>query len=146
MFIGEYSHNVDTKGRMIMPSKFRTDEPGEIFYITKDVEGCLAVYTPEEWSRIEQKTAALPINTNPQAAAFARFLLSGAAECEVDKLGRINIPSHLRDYAGITKDVKVLGIRSRIEVWDLERWESYQANTITPQGIREIMGSIGLEF
>jgi len=146
LFIGEYTHSVDAKGRMIMPTKFRTKEEGESFFITKDVEGCLAVYTPEEWQKIEQKTSELPINTNPKAAAFARFLLSGAAECEVDKSGRINIPQTLRDYAGIDKEVCVLGIRSRIEVWDSERWAAYQATTITPEGIRDIMGSIGLEF
>lgn len=118
MFIGEYSHNIDAKGRMILPAKFRKGDLGEIFYVTKGTEQCLFVYSREEWAKFEEKLASLPITTNPQAGAFMRFFLSGAAECEVDKLGRINIPAHLREYAHLEKDVKVLGVRSRIEIWD----------------------------
>lgn len=146
MFIGEYSHSIDAKGRMIMPSKFRKDELGEIFYVTKGTEQCLFIYSREEWAKFEEKLAGLPITTNPEASAFARFFLSGAAECEVDKLGRINIPANLREYAGLTKDVKVLGVRSRIEVWDASSWETYCTEKITLDNVISSMGSIGMDF
>lgn len=129
-----------------MPSKFRKDEVGEVFYITKGTEKCLFVYPRDEWAKFEEKLAALPITTNAEASAFVRFFLSGAAECEVDKLGRINIPAHLREYAGITKDVKVLGVRSRIEVWDAQTWENYCAERITLENVISNMGSIGMDF
>ncbi len=146
MFIGEYSHNIDAKGRMIMPSKFRQDELGEVFYVTKGTEKCLFVYSRDEWAKFEEKLAGLPITTNPQAGAFVRFFLSGAAECEVDKLGRINIPAYLREYANIEKDVKVLGARSRIEIWDAKTWDDYCEKEITLENVLENMGSIGMDF
>ena len=146
LFIGEYSHNVDAKGRMSMPSKFRRDEAGEIFYVTRGTEKCLFVYSREEWAKFEEKLSALPITTNPQASAFARFFLSGAVECEVDKLGRINIPGYLREYAGIVKDVKVIGVRSRVEIWDAEQWSKYQAEAINLENVMANMSSIGMDF
>lgn len=146
MFIGEYSHNIDAKGRMILPAKFRKGELGEIFYVTKGTEKCLFVYSREEWAKFEEKLASLPITTNPQAGAFMRFFLSGAAECEVDKLGRINIPAHLREYAHLEKDVKVLGVRSRIEIWDSAAWSEYCEKEITLDHVISSMGSIGMDF
>ena len=146
MFIGEYAHSVDAKGRMIMPAKFRQNELGEVFYVTKGTEDCLFVYSKEEWEKFSENLASLPITTNPQAAAFVRFFLSGAAECELDKLGRINIPAHLREHAGITKDVKVLGVRSRVEIWDAGKWEEYKDKNITLENVTMNMGSIGMDF
>ena len=146
MFIGEYSHNIDAKGRMIVPSKFRKDELGEIFYVTKGTEKCLFVYSRDEWAKFEEKLSSLPITTNPQAGAFARFFLSGAVECEVDKLGRINIPLYLREYANIEKDVKVLGVRSRMEIWDSKTWSEYFEKEITLENVLDSMGSIGMDF
>lgn len=146
MFIGEYSHNIDAKGRMILPSKFRKEELGEIFYVTKGTEKCLFVYSREEWAKFEENLSSLPITTNRKAGDFVRFFLSGAAECEVDKLGRINIPQYLRDYAGIEKDVKVLGVRSRIEIWDAQTWSEHCDNEITLDQVIESMGSIGMDF
>jgi len=146
LFIGEYSHNIDAKGRMIVPSKFRKDELGEIFYVTKGTEKCLFVYSRDEWAKFEEKLSSLPITTNPQAGAFARFFLSGAVECEVDKLGRINIPLYLREYANIEKDVKVLGVRSRIEIWDSNTWSEYCDKEITLENVLDSMGSIGMDF
>ena len=146
MFIGEYSHNIDAKGRMIMPSKFRQDELGEVFYVTKGTEKCLFVYSRDEWAKFEEKLAGLPITTNPQAGAFVRVFLSGAGECEVDKVGRINIPAYLREYANIEKDVKVLGARSRIEIWDAKTWDDYCEKEITLENVLENMGSIGMDF
>ncbi len=146
MFIGEYNHNIDAKGRMIMPSKFRKDDLGEVFYVTRGTEKCLFLYPRDEWAKFEEELAALPITTSPKAGAFARFFLSGAAECEVDKLGRINIPLHLREHAGLVKDVKVLGVRSRIEVWDTKTWEAYCSEKITLDNVISSMGSIGMDF
>ena len=146
MFIGQYSHNVDAKGRMIMPAKFRQGTEGETFFVTKGTEKCLFVYSKEEWSKFEENLSQLPITTNPQAGAFARFFLSGAVECEVDKLGRINIPQYLREYAGLEKDVKVIGVRSRAEIWDNAAWEKYQATSITLDNVLSSMSSIGMDF
>lgn len=146
MFIGTYSHSIDAKGRMIMPSKFRKNESGETFYVTKGTEKCLFVYSREEWAKFEEKIGALPITTNKSAADFVRYFLSGAAECEVDKLGRINIPQHLRQHAGLEKDVKVLGARSRIEIWDSDTWNKYYETDITLDSVLENMGSIGMDF
>lgn len=146
MFIGEYSHNIDTKGRMILPAKFRNGEPGETFYVTKGTEKCLFVYSREEWAKFEEQLASLPITTNPQAGAFMRFFLSGAAECETDKLGRINLPTNLRAYAGLEKDVKVLGVRSRLEIWDAATWNEYCEKEITLDQVVSSMGSIGMDF
>lgn len=146
MFIGEYSHNIDAKGRLSIPSKFRKDEAGEVFYVTKGTEKCLFVYSREEWTKFADELSNLAITTNRQAGAFARFFLSGAAECEVDKLGRINIPSYLREYAGLTKDVKILGVRSRVEIWDAQTWENYCQEEITLDHVISSMGSIGMDF
>lgn len=146
MYIGEYSHSVDQKGRMILPSRFRKDDLGEIFYVTKGTERCLFVYPSDEWAKFEEKLSTLPITTNPEAAAFARFFLSGAAVCEVDKQGRINIPNHLIEYAGLKKDVKVIGVRSRIEVWDCETWKTYCDEEISLENVLSNMSSIGMDF
>lgn len=146
MFIGEYSHNIDAKGRMILPAKFRKGDLGEIFYVTKGTEKCLFVYSREEWAKFEENLASLPITTNPQAGAFMRFFTSGAAECEVDKLGRINIPAPLREYAHLEKDVKVLGVRSRIEIWNSDEWRKYCEREITLDNVISSMGSIGMDF
>lgn len=146
MFIGEYTHNIDAKGRMIMPSKFRKGDLGEVFYVTKGTEKCLFVYSRDEWEKFEEKLSSLPITTNASAGAFVRFFLSGAAECEVDKLGRINIPQYLREYAGIEKDVRILGVRSRIEIWDATHWDTYCKEKITLENVLDNMGSIGMDF
>jgi len=129
-----------------MPTKFRTKEEGESFVIGMGMAGCLAVYTPDEWQKIAQSASELNINTNPESAAFMRFLMSGATESDVDKTGRITISAKLRQYAGIDKDVCVIGVYSRIEIWDAERWDNYQKTTITPEGIRNMMSSIDMAF
>lgn len=146
MFIGEYSHNIDAKGRMILPAKFRKGELGEIFYVTKGTEKCLFVYSREEWAKFEEKLDEFATTTKLQEGAFVRFFLAGAAECEVDKLGRINIPAHLREYAHLEKDVKVLGVRNRIEIWDSAAWSEYCEKEITLEHVLSSMGSLGIDF
>ena len=123
MFMGEFQHNIDTKGRMIVPAKFR-HELGESFIVTRGLDQCLFVYPMDEWEILEGKLKKLPL-TKKDARAFTRFFFSGATECEVDKQGRINIPSSLRTYAGLDKECVVIGVSNRIELWAKENWEDY---------------------
>lgn len=120
MFVGEYSHSLDTKGRLIIPAKFR-ESLGDLFMVTKGLDGCLFIYDMEEWKKLEAKLQALPL-TNANARKFARFMLGGAIECEVDKQGRILIPANLREFAKLSKDVTLVGVGGRIEIWDKEIW------------------------
>lgn len=119
MFMGEYNHTIDTKGRLIIPSKFR-EALGDTFVVTKGLDGCLFVYDNEEWKAFEEKLKSLPI-TNREARKFVRFFLAGAAEAEVDKQGRILVPAVLREFADLQKDVALIGVASRIEIWSRER-------------------------
>mgnify|MGYP001007731096 CR=1 FL=1 len=123
MFMGEYQHGLDTKGRLIIPAKFR-EELGEGAIITRGLDNCLFLFPQEEWSILENKLKALPL-TKHDARQFVRFLFSGATECEMDKQGRINLPTNLREFAEIEKDAVVIGVSSRIEIWSKERWQSY---------------------
>ncbi len=123
MFMGEYQHNMDPKGRVIIPAKFR-DALGEKFVVTRGLDNCLFVYPMDEWSILEQKLVTLPL-TSKNARAFVRFFFSGATECEVDKQGRISIPANLRDYAGIDKELVIIGLANRIELWAKEKWDAY---------------------
>lgn len=121
MFMGEYNHTIDAKGRLIVPSKFR-ESLGDTFVVTKGLDGCLFVYDNEEWTAFEEKLKSLPI-TNKEARQFVRFFLAGAAEVEVDKQGRILVPNILREFAQISKDVVLIGVASRIEIWSKERFD-----------------------
>ncbi|HLR22875.1 MAG TPA: division/cell wall cluster transcriptional repressor MraZ [Pseudogracilibacillus sp.] len=123
MFMGEYQHNIDTKGRMIVPSKFR-ESLGEVFVLTRGLDHCLFAYPMDEWKQLEEKLKKLPL-TKKDARSFTRFFFSGAVECEVDKQGRINIPSPLRTYSKLDKECVVIGVSNRIEVWAKEIWEDY---------------------
>lgn len=123
MFMGEYRHTIDAKGRLIVPSRFR-EELGDCFVITRGLDSCLFVYPQREWVLIERKLKALPF-TKADARAFMRFFFSGAVEVEQDRQGRVLIPSNLRDYAGIKRDVVVIGVSNRVEVWSQENWEEY---------------------
>ena len=116
MFMGEYSHTIDAKGRIIVPVKFR-ESLGDNFVVTKGLDNCLFVYTKEDWRKFEEKLRTLPL-TNKDARKFTRFFLAGAAEMEVDKQGRILIPSVLREFAALEKDVVFVGVGSRIEIWN----------------------------
>ncbi len=120
MFMGEYSHSIDAKGRLIMPAKFR-EQLGDEFVVTKSPDKCLYVYTNEEWKNFEEKLATLPI-TNKGTRQFVRFFLAGAASCEVDKQGRILLPAVLREYAELDKEVVLAGTSKRIEIWNKDRY------------------------
>ena len=119
--MSQYNHTIDAKGRVIIPAKFR-EKLGESFVITKGLDGCLYGYAKEEWSAFEEKLGTLPI-TNKNSRQFTRFFLAGAAECELDKQGRILIPSVLREFAALDKDVVLVGVASKIEIWSKERWD-----------------------
>ncbi|HLR40955.1 MAG TPA: division/cell wall cluster transcriptional repressor MraZ [Virgibacillus sp.] len=123
MFMGEFQHNIDTKGRIIVPAKFR-DELGESFVVTRGLDKCLFAYPMDEWKILEEKLKKLPL-TKKDARAFTRFFFSGAVECEVDKQGRINIPQPLRNYAVLEKECAVIGVSNRVEFWASESWEDY---------------------
>ncbi|OOE12031.1 division/cell wall cluster transcriptional repressor MraZ [Fictibacillus arsenicus] len=123
MFMGEYQHSIDEKGRMIIPSKFR-EELGTEFILTRGLDQCVFGYPLSEWKIIEEKLKALPF-TKKDARAFTRFFFSGAAECQLDKQGRVNIASPLRDYAKLEKDCVVIGVSNRIEIWSKSVWEEY---------------------
>lgn len=125
MFMGEHQHSIDPKGRLFIPARFRQGL-GDRFVITKGLDGCLFVYPRPEWAALEQKLKSLPF-TKSDARAFVRFFFSGAAECEVDKQGRILIPGNLRDYAHLEKEVVVIGVSTRVEIWSRELWEQYSA-------------------
>ena len=141
MFMGEYSHTIDTKGRLIIPSKFR-DELGDEFVVTKGLDGCLFVFPNQAWQEFEEKLRALPI-TNTAGRKFSRFLLGSAATCEVDKQGRILLPSVLREFAGIGKDAVLVGVGSRIEIWNKDKWR--EANTFDDmEEIAEHMEGLGI--
>lgn len=126
MLLGEYRHNVDVKGRVSVPSKFRGDL-GQTFVITKGLDNCLFMYSKQEWETFELKLKELPL-TNQDARSFVRFFFAGAAECEVDKQGRINIPQNLREYANIQKDVVIVGVATRAEIWNSENWDKYTSS------------------
>lgn len=141
--MGEYNHTIDAKGRLIVPSKFR-EQLGDEFVVTKGLDGCLFVYDNSEWKNFEEKLQKLPL-TNPNARKFSRFFLAGASACEVDKQGRILLPAVLREFADITKDVVLVGVGSRVEIWSRERWEG----TVTYQDMEEIsrhMVDLGISF
>lgn len=121
--MGEFQHNIDDKGRVIIPAKFR-DELGDLFIITRGLDKALFVYPLNEWQVIEQKLKSLPF-TKSDARKFTRFFFSGAVESEIDKQGRVIIPNNLRNYALLTKECVVIGVSNRIEIWSKDYWESY---------------------
>jgi MraZ protein len=123
MFMGEYRHIVDNKGRVIIPAKFRSGL-GPIFIATKGLDNCLFIYSESEWSALEQKLKSLPF-TKADARAFVRFFFSGAVECELDKQGRILLPPNLREYAGLEKDAVIIGVSNRVEIWSELNWQEY---------------------
>lgn len=141
MFMSEYNYTVDTKGRLIVPSKFR-EQLGDEFVVTKGMDGCLFVYANEDWTAFEQKLTSLPL-INKEARKFARFFLAGAAQVEVDKQGRILLPANLREFAGLDKDVVLVGVGSRIEIWSRENWENMDADS-DMDDIAATMESLGL--
>lgn len=143
MFMGEYNHTIDAKGRLIVPSKFR-EKLGEEFVVTKGLDDCLFVYPLDEWAHIEEAFRKVPL-TNKKARDFVRFFFAGAASCEVDKQGRILLPANLRAYAGLEKEIVSAGVLNRVEIWDKEKWE--RSNDITDMdGIADYMAELGVSI
>lgn len=143
MFMSEYNHTIDAKGRLIIPSKFR-ELLGEEFVVSRGMDGCLFVYTNEDWIAFEQKVRELPM-INKEARWFSRFFLAGAAQVELDKQGRILLPVKLREFAELDKDVVLVGVGNRIEIWSKDKWD-----TMSEEGnmddIAEAMAALGLSI
>ena len=143
MFIGEYQHSLDPKNRVIMPSKFR-EKLGDSFVMTKGLDNCLFIYSSKEWSIVEDKLKSLPM-TNKDARAFVRFFFAGACECELDKQGRIVMPNHLKDYANIDKELVIIGVSTRIEIWSKEEWNKFNNDAnISYEDVAERMSQLGI--
>ncbi|NUM25204.1 MAG: division/cell wall cluster transcriptional repressor MraZ [Candidatus Buchananbacteria bacterium] len=143
MFIGEYQHNIDQKGRLAVPAKFRKAlSKGAV--VTKGLDDCLFLYTKDEWKKLADKLAALPIS-KANTRAFARLMLAGAMDVDIDAQGRMLIPDYLRHYAGMSKKVVVTGLYNRLEIWDEEKWNIYKKGTETKSGdIAEALGELGV--
>ena len=124
MFLGEYTHNIDTKKRVAIPAKFR-GEVGKKIIITRGLDNCLFVFTQKEWKKLAEKLGALPFGKK-DARGFSRLMLAGAMEVNVDNLGRILIPDYLKTYASLKKQVVVTGVYNRLEIWDMKNWEIYK--------------------
>ena len=128
MLSGEYRHNIDLKGRIIIPSKIRF-EMGDKIVITRGLDGCLFGYNEKTWDSIMQKLSTLPY-TKSDVRKYTRFMTSGAITLEFDKQGRINIPSYLNQYASLEKEVVIVGVIDRIEIWSKDKWESFMNENI----------------
>ena len=143
MLMGEYLHCIDDKGRLILPAKFR-EELGDSFIVTKGLDNCLCVYDKNEWAILETKLKQLPLG-KPEARAFVRFFFSGAAEIACDTQGRILLPNNLREYAHIDKDVVIIGVSNRIEIWNKEAWDTYNKEIApTVAQISESLVALGI--
>lgn len=138
MLIGEYQHSLDPKGRVNFPARLR-EGLGARFIITKGLDNCLFVYSEEEWKVLEDKIRALPVS---KARSLQRFLFAGAVDVEPDKQGRVLIPANLREYAGLTKDVMVIGASVRAEIWDKDKWQQ-SCDDLTPDMIAASMDELG---
>ena len=141
MLIGEYEHTIDAKGRLSMPSKLRRDM-GEAFIVTKGLDGCLFAFSQEEWKNFETKLKALPLS-DKNARNFVRFFLAGATECEIDKQGRFLIPGNLREAAKLEKEAVIIGVGTRLEIWNKEVWAS-KDEEISADEIAENMTMLGI--
>ncbi len=143
MLLGEYRHNLDTKGRMAVPAKFR-DALLAGAIITRGIDNCLFVFTNADWDILAKKLIALPL-AQANSRAFSRLMLAGATDVMLDNQGRILIPDYLRKYAGLKKGVTVAGLYNRIEIWDEETWSAYKAKTeSSSEAIAEKLGELGI--
>ena len=143
MFIGEYNHNLDDKGRLAIPSKYR-DDLAKGAVVTRGLDNCLFLYPKAEWNKLAKKLADLPIS-QANTRAFARLMLAGAMDVELDKQGRIIIPEYLRKYAGMKKQLVVTGLMNRMEIWDEDKWTDYKKSTEADSNdIAETLGELGV--
>ena len=143
MFLGEYQHSIDEKGRIAIPIKFRKLlEKGAV--VTRGLDSCLFLYPKKEWGELAGRIAALPIS-QADSRAFGRHMLSGAMEVEIDKQGRAVLPDYLRKFAGINKKAVVAGLYNRVEIWDADKWEAYKQSTENQSNeIAERMRELGI--
>ncbi|MCK9438851.1 MAG: division/cell wall cluster transcriptional repressor MraZ [Patescibacteria group bacterium] len=143
MFIGEYNHNLDDKGRLAIPAKFRSLlKKGGV--VTKGLDNCLFLYTKEQWQKIAQKLSALPISQS-KARAFARHFLAGAMDLEFDNQGRVTLPEYLRNFAVLKKSVIVAGLYNHLEIWDADSWDKYKKESEKNSvDIAEELGDLGI--
>lgn len=143
MFIGEYSYTIDQKKRVAIPAKFRK-ELGKKAVITRGIDNCLVIYPVFEWRKLAEKLEKLP-SSRADSRGFVRLMLAGAVDAYLDKLGRILIPDYLKDYANLKKNVSILGLSNRIEIWDEERWKNYKTKTEREAGnIAERLNELGV--
>ncbi len=134
MLMGSYQHNIDPKGRVIMPAKFR-EELGDVFYATRGTDESITILSAESWEELSKKICDLP---SAQARNLRRFVFSSAAELIPDKQGRVLIPQLLRDYAHLDKDIMIIGTGSRVEIWDFDRWNKYN-DEMSESQVLEVM-------
>lgn len=143
MFIGEYRFNADAKGRVSVPAKFR-EGLGESFFVTKGLDQSLFVFPQSEWESFQEKLRKLPL-TNHNSRAFSRFIYSGATEIEMDKQGRMLIPQNLREFAGLEKELVVIGAGTRVEIWSEEVWDQYTSpENLSYDEIAENLADLGI--
>ena len=143
MFIGEYKHNLDEKGRLAIPTKFRKDLAKGVV-ITRGLDNCLFLYPQEQWEKLASKLSSLPISQT-NSRAFSRLMLAGAMDVELDRQGRVIIPDYLRKYATIKKKTVITGLYNRLEIWDEEQWEKYKNSTEKNSSeIAEALGELGV--
>ena len=143
MFIGEYSHSIDEKKRLSVPSKFRT-EIGKKAIVTKGLDGCLFLYSQKEWKKLAEKLGKLPLG-QADARGFQRMMLSGAMEMSIDNLGRVLIPDYLKKYAGLKKKVIIVGLYNHVELWDEKKWQEYQESSEKEVGnMAERLSGLGI--
>lgn len=143
MFIGEYKHNLDSKGRLAVPAKFRNQLKGGAV-VTRGLDNCLFLYSKEEWKKIAEKLANLPISQS-KARAFSRLMLAGAMEVDFDSQGRITLPEYLRSFASLDKATIVAGLYDRLEIWSEEKWESFKNGAENESAeIAEALGELGV--
>lgn len=139
MLIGEYQHNIDAKGRVAIPARFR-DDLSTHFFITKGLDGCLFILGQEEWKKLENKIKSMPIS---KARGIQRFFFSGASEIQLDKQGRMLIPQNLRDYASLDKEIVFTGVSNRVEIWNAAKWRSFNED-LTEENVAEVMDMLEL--
>ena len=135
---GTYEHSIDAKGRLFIPAKLR-GELGETFYLAVGVDACLAIYPQSTWDKITEKIAALPMSQSKTM----RLLFANAAKCEPDAQGRIVLPQKLRAYAHLEKDVVVIGVSNRAEIWNAEKWAEIEAEELNPENLAAVMEELG---
>jgi MraZ protein len=143
MFIGEYQHNLDEKGRIAIPTKFRRElERGAV--VTRGLDRCLTVYTAQEWEKLATRLANLPMSS-ANTRAFSRLMLAGAMDVSLDAQGRVVLPNYLKEYAGLEKKVVLAGLYNRLEVWDAAKWEEFKTRTeVASADIAEKLGELGV--